>query len=90
MKRTLCASWIATGIARARSGRAAVLCDELVSDDVDTCPACGSESPATRARLAIVRIVDFFDAHGSRGTGDVEKTVRRMTWSRARARLARP
>lgn len=88
MSRTLCASHIATGIARARSGRAAVLCDELVPDDVDTCPACGCESPTTRARLAIVRIVDFFDAHEGRGRGDIEKTVRRMSWSRAR--LVRP
>lgn len=89
MSHTLCASHIATGIVRARSGRAAVLCEELVPDDVDTCPACGSESPSTRARFAIVRMVAFFDAHDGRGRGDIEKTVRRMTWSRARARLAR-
>lgn len=88
MSRTPCASHIATGIARFRSGRAAVLCDELVPDDVEKCPACGCESPATRARLAIPRMVDFFDAHEGRGRGDVEKTVRRMSWTRGR--LARP
>lgn len=88
MSRTLCASHIATGIVRARSGRAAVLCDELVPDDVDTCPACGSESPSTRARFAAARMLDFYAAHEGRGRGDIEKTVQRMSWTRGR--LARP
>lgn len=84
---TLCASHIATGIVRARSGRAPVLCDALVPDDVDACPSCGCESPATRARLVVHRMAHYYETHG-RGTGDVEKTVERMSWTRGR--FARP
>lgn len=87
MNRTLCASHVATSITRARSGRAPVLCDELVPDAVDTCPACGSESPSARARHVVHRMAHYYETHG-RGTGDVEKTVERMSWTRAR--LARP
>lgn len=80
---TLCASHVATGIRpESRSGRAVLLCDELVPDDVDTCPACGSESPDTRATYALERLAHSASAK----RGDVEKTVQRMTSAAITAR----
>lgn len=89
MSATLCASHIATGIVRARSGRAPVLCDALVPNDVDTCPACGCESPSARARHVVHRMADFYEDDERRGRGDVDKTVARMSWKTRRA-LVRP